>query len=53
MTQLWAVIIIQLIVSLYLTYKVFKLKVSVDDAYLVIGYILVKTGLDQEAKQDL
>ena len=53
MTQLWAVIVIQLAVSLYLVFKLYAMKKDVEDAFVVIGYILVKSGLYQEEKQDL
>ena len=53
MTQLWVVIALQLVVSLYLVLKLYVMKKEVEDAFVIIGYILFKSGISQEAEQDL
>lgn len=44
---LW-IVIAQLVVTLYLVVQVIKLRKDVDAAIMVIGYMLVKTGLNDD-----
>lgn len=44
---LW-IILAQLVVTLYLVVQVVKLRKDVDAAIMVIGYMLVKTGLNDD-----
>lgn len=44
---LW-IILAQLIVTLYLVVQVVKLRKDVDAAIMVIGYMLVKTGINDD-----
>lgn len=44
---LW-IILAQLVVTLYLVVQVIKLRKDVDAAIMVIGYMLVKTGLNDD-----
>lgn len=46
-------VLVQLIVSLFLCYKVYQTHNLCEDNSVVIGYLLVKTGLDKQAERDL
>lgn len=50
MEVLYFIVVIQLIVSLYLSWKVNTLEKESQDHYMVIGYILTETGIGEKAK---
>ncbi len=51
MEILYFIVVIQLIVSLYLSWKVNTLENESQDHYMVIGYILTETGIGEKAKK--
>lgn len=45
MEPIFVVVIVQLMVSLYLSWKVFSLEKKIDGVESVLGYLLVKFGI--------